>query len=166
MIGSSSRGRPPCSASAPLVYNVSRVCSAGGGGVRGHQLHRRLSANTFNHQQPTRLQRPPPSSVTLTFHNPDIPPSHSPPSILPLRRSPSLLSRERLFLLKGTRQTGQTLSSLPPSVFQARRHGGPGSPSRVLVRPGSWVQNWDGWTIPRVFDAVPLWLMIISLTRR
>lgn len=104
---------------------------------------------------------PPPSSVTLTFHNPDIPPSHSPP-ILPLRRSPSLLSCERLFLLKGTRQTGQTLSSSRSSVFQlgatadlVPHHG---SPFSCTAAQDSRVFDW----CPAV---VPLWLTTVSLTR-
>lgn len=95
LIGLSSCGRATLQHLCSLVYNVSCVCSTRAGvGVRGHQLHWRLSqAATQTHliinSQPgcsaphPPFSHPPSSSVTLTFHNPDIPPSllPSPPPL-------------------------------------------------------------------------------------
>lgn len=92
LISFSSWGRATLQHLCSLVYNVSCVCSTRVG-VHGHRLHWRLSqAATQTHlimnSQPgcsAPLPRPPSSSVTLTFHNPDIPPSLplSPFSTLP-----------------------------------------------------------------------------------
>lgn len=119
LIGFSSCGRATLQHLCSLVYNVSYVCSTSGGvGVRRHQLHWRLSqASTQTHSiissQPG-CSAPPPSapllpssSVTLTFHNPDIPPSLSLP---PFSTLPSALSL-----------SAELRASLPAEVNTANR---------------------------------------------
>lgn len=84
--------------------------------VRGHQLQRRLSraavqTHLIINSQPG-CSAPPPSSVTLTFHNPD-----PPPPALPLYR----VARASSLPAEGNpANRSDSSSSLRASVFQPR----------------------------------------------
>lgn len=108
---------------------------------------------------------PPP--VTLTFHNPDIPPSHSPLYTPP----PALSLSTELRALPAEQNPANRSDSLffTFECLSARRRGGPAPPitgrrlAVSLPRPG--VQNRDDCTVPGCWTGVLTWFLWLTRSR-